>query len=191
MGQDMTPTFNQRMHQWLLRARIPASVLMAVAIVVLSHPRYESWLIGLAVIVTGELLRIWASGHIHKMAEVTRTGPYALCRHPLYLGHLLIATGFCIAGDSIMAFIVVSLSFLLIYVPTWKNEEKNLTEKFGDTYVEFMQNTPALLPRWSSKALRGNFSWEMVKKHREWNHVAGLFVASLGMIALGLWHGSW
>jgi len=185
------PTLNQRLHQWMLRARIPASVLMAVAIVVLSRPRYESWLIGIAVIVTGELLRIWASGHIHKMAEVTTSGPYALCRHPLYLGHFLIATGFCIAGDSIMAFVVVSLSFLLIYMPTWKNEEKNLIEKFGDTYSEFMQATPALLPRWSSQALSGNFSWEMVKKHREWNHVAGLLAAALGMIALGYWHGSW
>ena len=90
-----------------------------------------------------------------------------------------------------MAFVVVSLSFLLIYMPTWKNEEKNLIEKFGDTYSEFMQATPALLPRWSSQALSGNFSWEMVKKHREWNHVAGLLAAALGMIALGYWHGSW
>ncbi len=184
-------SFNQRMHQWMLRARIPASALMVVAIAVFSHPRLESWLIGFVVIVLGETLRIWASGHIHKMAEVTTTGPYALCRHPLYLGHFLIATGFCITGDSIMAFIVVSLSFLLIYMPTWKNEEKNLIEKFGDTYNRFMQTTPALLPRWSSLALSGNFSWEMVRKHREWNHVAGLLTASLGMIALGFWHGSW
>jgi protein-S-isoprenylcysteine O-methyltransferase Ste14 len=187
----MSSSFNQQMHQWLLRARIPASVLMAVAIVVLSQPRYESWLIGSVVIILGELLRIWASGHIHKMAEVTRTGPYALCRHPLYLGHFLIATGFCIIGDSITAFIIVTLFFLLIYMPTWKNEEKNLIEKFGNTYSEFMQITPALLPRWNSLALSGNFSWEMVKKHREWNHATGLFVAVLGMVALGYWHGSW
>jgi protein-S-isoprenylcysteine O-methyltransferase Ste14 len=187
----MNSNFSQHMHQWLLRARIPASILMVVAIAVFSQPRLESWLIGFVVIVLGELLRIWASGHIHKMAEVTTTGPYALCRHPLYLGHFLIATGFCIAGDSITAFIIVSLSFLLIYMPTWKNEEKNLTEKFGDTYSKFIQTTPALLPHWNSQALNGTFSWEMVKKHREWNHVAILLAAALGMVAFGYLRGSW
>jgi protein-S-isoprenylcysteine O-methyltransferase Ste14 len=185
------PTSGQRLHKLFLRARIPASILMGLAILLLAHPGRGSFITGLAVIVIGETLRIWASGHIHKMAEVTRTGPYALCRHPLYLGHLIIATGFCVIADSMLAFIVVTISFFIVYMPTWKNEEKNLTELFGDTYVDFMQATPALFPRWSAKMFDGSFSWEMVKKHREWNHVAGLLAASLGMIALGHWHGSW
>ena len=184
-------TFNQRLHRMLLRARIPASVLMAVAILVLSHPSYESWLIGGLVVIVGEALRIWASGHIHKMAEVTRTGPYALCRHPLYLGHLLIAIGFCIMGDSIAALIIILLSFLAIYMPTWKNEEHNLSEKFGDTYREYMNATPALLPRWNAAAFSGSFSWAMVKTHREWNHVAGLLAGMVFMVLLGQWHSSW
>jgi len=189
MNSDLT--FHQHMHQWLLRARIPASALMAAAIVVLSRPGYESWLTGLLVIIPGELLRIWASGHIHKMAEVTRTGPYAMCRHPLYLGHLIIATGFCIIADSMLAFIIVTISFFIIYMPTWKNEEKHLIELFGDTYIEFMRTTPALLPRWHSQLFDGSFDWEMVKKHREWNHVAALAAGALFMVALGWWQGSW
>lgn len=188
---DSEMTFNQRLHRMLLRARIPASILMAVAILALSHPSYQSWLIGCLVVVIGEALRIWASGHIHKMAEVTQTGPYALCRHPLYLGHLLIAIGFCIMGDSIAALIIILASFLLIYMPTWKNEENNLTEKFGDTYSEYMKATPALLPRWRSAAFGGSFSWAMVKAHREWNHVAGLLAGMMAMVLLGQWHGSW
>jgi protein-S-isoprenylcysteine O-methyltransferase Ste14 len=184
-------SFNQRMHQWLLRARIPASILMGLAVLLFAHPSRESFITGVAVIVIGEALRIWASGHIHKMAEVTRTGPYAMCRHPLYLGHLIIATGFCVIADSMLAFIVVTISFFVVYMPTWKNEEKNLTELFGDTYAEFMRITPALFPRWNSKVFDDSFSWEMVKKHREWNHVAGLAAGALFMVALGWWHGSW
>lgn len=189
MNSEMT--FNQRLHSLLLRARIPASVLMAIAILVLSRPSQQSWLLGNLVIMAGEALRIWASGHIHKMAEVTRTGPYALCRHPLYLGHLFIAAGFCIAGNSIPALIIILLSFLVIYMPTWKNEEKNLSDKFGDTYREYMQSTPALLPRWHAAACSGSFSWQMVKSHREWNHVAGLLAGMVLMVGLGQWHGSW
>lgn len=184
-------TSGQRLHKLFLRARIPASILMGLAILLFAHPGRVSFITGLIVIVIGETLRIWASGHIHKMAEVTQTGPYAMCRHPLYLGHLIIATGFCIIADSMLAFIVVTISFFIVYMPTWKNEEKNLTELFGNTYVDFMQATPALFPRWSSKVFDGSFSWDMVRKHREWNHVAGLVTGALFMIILGLWHGSW
>jgi len=184
-------TSAQRLHKALLLARIPASILMGVAILLLAHPTRLSWTLGLVVIVLGETLRIWASGYIHKSAEVTASGPYAMCRHPLYLGHFIIATGFCIAADSLPTFIIISISFFIIYMPTWKNEEKNLIALFGDTYAEFMASRFAILPRWNVRILSGEFSWQMVKKHREWNHVLGLAAGAVGMIALGLLHGTW
>lgn len=184
-------TSAQKLHKTFLRARIPASILMALAIIIFAKPTQSSWLIGLVVIVLGEALRIWASGHIHKMAEVTQTGPYAMCRHPLYLGHLIIASGFCIVADSMLAFIIVTISFFIVYMPTWKNEENYLTEQFGETYSDFMKVTPALLPRWSSRVFSGSFSWALVGQHREWNHVAGLLAGVVGMVILGWWHGSW
>jgi len=182
----------QRLHKLFLRARIPASILMAVAILIFAHPSRESFFTGLSVIFFGDILRIWASGHIHKSAEVTTTGPYALIRHPLYLGHLVVAIGFCVVSDSMLAFIVVMISFFIVYMPTWKNEEKNLITLFGETYENFMDNTPALIPtRWSTKVSQGSFSWDLVKQHREWNHVAALAGGVLFMIALALFHGTW
>jgi len=185
-------TFAQKMHKLLLRARIPASIMMGLAILVFAKPTQTSWLIGLAVITLGELLRIWASGHIHKSAEVTTTGPYAMIRHPLYLGHFLVAMGFCIVSDSMVAFIVVTLSFFIIYMPTWKNEENNLINLFGDTYSDFMAKTPALFPtRWNSDMFGGSFSWSLVSQHREWKHATGLLAGVVGMVLLAMWHGSW
>jgi len=183
-------TFGQRLHKTLLLARIPASILMGAAILLLAKPTTSSWILGFVVVAIGESLRIWASGHIHKSAEVTTTGPYAMCRHPLYLGHYLVATGFCITGDSMMAFIIVSISFFIIYMPTWKNEEKNLIQLFGDTYNEFMAATPALLPRWSGKVFSGSFSWALVKQHREWKHAAALLGGMVIMVIIGWWRGS-
>ena len=52
----------------------------------LAQPTPRSLLIGGAIAVAGELLRIWAAGHLEKGREVTRSGPYRLTRHPLYLG---------------------------------------------------------------------------------------------------------
>jgi len=184
-------TSSQRLHKALLRARIPASILMGAAILLLAHPTRESWMLGLVVITLGEALRIWASGYIHKSAEVTSSGPYAMCRHPLYLGHFIIATGFCITANSLLAFIVISISFFIIYMPTWKNEERNLIALFGDTYRDFMASRFAILPHWSADIFSGEFSWEMVKKHREWNHVLGLAAGAVGMIALGILHSTW
>ncbi|MDX8404817.1 MAG: methyltransferase [Mariprofundus sp.] len=184
-------TLTQRLHKALLLARIPASILMGAAILLLAYPTQQSWLMGLGVIILGEALRIWASGYIHKSAEVTSSGPYAMCRHPLYLGHFIIASGFCIAANSLPAFIIVTVSFLIIYVPTWKNEEQNLIKLFGETYVEFMASRCAILPRWNAQIFSGEFSWAMVKQHREWNHVLGLAAGAAGMIAIGVFHGTW
>ncbi len=183
-------TTGQRMHKLLLKARIPASVLMGAAILLLARPTLSSWLLGLTVVAIGESLRIWASGHIHKSAEVTTTGPYAMCRHPLYLGHLLVATGFCITGNSMVAFVIVMIAFFVIYAPTWKNEERNLINLFGDTYRNFMANTPALFPRLNGRVFSGAFSWQLVKQHREWNHLSALLGGMVIMILLGWWHGS-
>jgi protein-S-isoprenylcysteine O-methyltransferase Ste14 len=183
-------TLGRRLHRALLLARIPASILMGAAILLLAQPTISSWLLGLGVVAIGESLRIWASGHIHKSAEVTTTGPYAMCRHPLYLGHLLVAAGFCIAGASWIAFIIVGISFFVIYMPTWKNEEKNLIALFGDTYRNFLVTTPALLPRWNSRVCSGSFDWALVSQHREWKHAAALAGGMLLMIAIGLLRGT-
>jgi len=189
MNSELTLT--QRLHKLLLRARIPASILMGVAILVFAKPTQQSWLLGMAVVVLGESLRLWASGYIHKSAEVTSCGPYAMCRHPLYLGHFIIATGFCIAADSLPAYIIVAIAFFIIYVPTWKNEERFLTDTFGDTYADFKASRCAIVPRWDRQIFEGEFSWAMVKQHREWNHVWGLVAGAVGMIGLGLLQGTW
>ena len=49
---------------------------------------------GGAIATAGELLRIWAAGHIEKGREITRSGPYGFVRHPLYLGSTGIGLGF-------------------------------------------------------------------------------------------------
>ncbi len=187
----MTPeqSLGKRMHKWLLLARIPASILMALAIVVFAKPTPVSLLAGLCIVTLGESLRIWASGHIHKMAEVTQTGPYAMCRHPLYLGHFIIALGFCAASASLIAFLVVVPAFFIMYAPTWKNEERYLTTQFGEVYSDYMQTTPALLPRFNRACLSGSFDWQLVRKHREWNHITLLITGLIILAAIGFFQG--
>ena len=64
----------------------------------LARPTSRSLAIGGAMALVGEALRIWAAGHLEKGREVTRSGPYRLTRHPLYLGSAIIGVGVAIAA---------------------------------------------------------------------------------------------
>jgi hypothetical protein len=56
----------------LARARVPLGFVTAAAALVLASPTWTSWMIGGAVAAAGEVLRIWAAGHIEKGREITR-----------------------------------------------------------------------------------------------------------------------
>lgn len=58
---------------------------------------------GMALLVGGLLLRSWAAGVIEKQSVLAVTGPYALVRHPLYLGSFLIALGFAEIMEDLLA----------------------------------------------------------------------------------------
>ena len=56
-------------------------------------------------------MRLWASGHIDKGREITRSGPYQFVRHPLYLGSALLGLGFVVAANN-AAVAVLTLLYL-------------------------------------------------------------------------------
>src|SRR5262245_7484852 len=77
-----------------------AAVYALIAIYfVLARPSGATAWIGLMIAGLGEALRIWAAGHLVKNKELSRGGPYAHVRNPLYLGTLLIVAGFGVAGS--------------------------------------------------------------------------------------------
>ena len=61
-----------------------------------SQPTPVTFLLGLALVVPGEMVRFWAAGHLLKSKELVTAGPYAYTQNPLYLGRLLIYSGFCV-----------------------------------------------------------------------------------------------
>jgi len=175
----------------VLEHRITLSIAFAVPALYFIRPTTESMLYGLPFIILGEAVRIWASGHIHKMREVTQTGPYAMCRHPLYLGHFLITLGFLLAAHNIWLVPAGMAVFLLIFMPTMQREESLLSETFGDDYRQYAVEVPRFFPTWSRRALDGSFHWNLVRQHREMNNIAGLVGGIVLFIVLGMWWGSW
>jgi protein-S-isoprenylcysteine O-methyltransferase Ste14 len=82
----------------IARRRVPLGFAFGALVVLLARPTSRSLMIGGAVALVGEACRIWAAGHLEKGLEVTRSGPYRLTRHPLYMGSAIIAAGVAIAA---------------------------------------------------------------------------------------------
>ncbi len=124
-----------------------------------------------------------ASGQVKKNRELTRTGPYAYVRNPLYLGSIVIAVGFGLAARDLLVGIVIVVMFALIYLPVIRGEEEFLRTQFAE-YGSYARSVPRLLPHtlWFSQLTTG-FSRELYWRHREYNALLGA-VAMLAALAI-------
>ena len=141
----------------------------------LARPTWQTMLWSLVLVVPGVWLRAYAAGYVRKNTELTRTGPYAYTRNPLYLGSMMIAFGFAWAAASWIILVALAVLFLAIYLPTIRSEEAYLREHFAG-FDEYAKQVPRLLPRLTparSNTEAGVFSRERYLHHREYNACMG------------------
>lgn len=88
--------------------------------------------------------RIWTSAFIagHKDEELVTSGPYALCRHPLYACSVLGALGLGLTSRSVLlcAIVVVLIAALVIYAAS--GEEQFLADEFPEEFKAYLMATP-------------------------------------------------
>jgi protein-S-isoprenylcysteine O-methyltransferase Ste14 len=161
------------------RIRVPLGFVFAGVFLWLARPTWATMLASLLLVVPGVWLRAYAAGYVRKNAELTRTGPYAYTRNPLYLGSILIAFGFAVAAASWGILIVLAVLFAVIYLPTIRSEELYLREHFAG-FDEYAAKVPRLLPRLTPAAFPANenasggrFSAQQWRHHREYNALMG------------------
>jgi protein-S-isoprenylcysteine O-methyltransferase Ste14 len=162
------------------RLRVPLGFVCAAVAFWLARPTPRSLVVGMSVAAIGELIRVWAAGHIDKGREVTRSGPYRYMRHPLYSGSTIMGLGFMIAARSLPAAIVVSVYLVVALVSAARAEEAVLDARFGGEYAAYREGraTPSDRP----------FSLARVIANREYRAVIGLVVAC-GLLYLRSWFG--
>jgi protein-S-isoprenylcysteine O-methyltransferase Ste14 len=98
-----------------------------------------------------------------KAAVLNVSGPYAIVRHPLYLGNFLIFLGILFFLQVWWFALIGLLSFWLYYERIMLREEEFLRDKFERAYLDWANETPAFLPRlsgWMSPQER--FSWKTI-----------------------------
>jgi len=114
--------------------------------------------IGLILIAGGVGFRIAALGCIRKKEVLATDGVYSLCRHPLYLGSILLAYGFCVLLADFDNYLWVTAYFAVYYPVTILWEEERLAERYPDAYRQYRATTPRLLPFGAFR--KGVFAWK-------------------------------
>lgn len=174
------------------RIRVPLGfVTAALYLYELSRnaPRPIAIAWSLALVVPGLWLRGYAAGYVKKNRELTKTGPYAHVRNPLYLGSILIAGGFALALLSWPIAVVLALGFAIIYIPVIASEERFLRATFPE-FDAYCRQVPRMIPRITPARLSsavgggGAFSWPLYLKHREYNAGIGAALLYLSLLFL-------
>jgi protein-S-isoprenylcysteine O-methyltransferase Ste14 len=159
----------------LARWRVTLGFVFAAVVMWLATPNLMSLVLGATVAAIGELIRLWAAGHLEKSKEVTQSGPYRYTRHPLYLGSSLIGIGLAIvANNGVVAAIVIAYLALTL-TAAMKSEEAHLREKFGDAYDAYAEKRAPRVER--------VFSWQRAIHNREHHTIAGLVSGLLVLAA--------
>ncbi|MDZ7337634.1 MAG: isoprenylcysteine carboxylmethyltransferase family protein [candidate division KSB1 bacterium] len=172
-------------------------VPLLIAALILAKPSLTTFLVGLAVALVGEAIRLWG---VLYAGSATRTtgrvgadrlvtdGPYAYVRNPLYVGNFLLSLGILLMAWPWMPWMLLVLVglFALQYGSIVREEEHFLRAKFGAEYDEYCRHVRRWLP-----SLRGFSNTEpshpVLRKalRSERNSLRALLIVTL--LILGRW----
>ena len=161
---------------------IPAAALFP------SYP--AAAIIGLAVALTGQMIRMGTIGLVYIIRggskrrifarSLVTTGIFGHCRNPLYVGNILIMTGMFIMADTVVALIAVPI-VVFFYMAIVAAEENYLRGQYPDEYAEFEKKSNRWIPRLSGLGETFGsmaFTWQRVIR-KEYNTT---FVWMLGAV---------
>jgi protein-S-isoprenylcysteine O-methyltransferase Ste14 len=165
----------------LARRRVALGFLCGVVTLVFAQPTMRSIVVGMSIAVAGELLRIWAAGHLNKSREVTASGPYRWIGHPLYLGSSIMGAGLAVAGANILVAGLIALYLAVTLTAAMRSEEAFLQRTFGDGYDRYR--------RGEAQPAKG-FEFAQAIANREYRAVIGLLIVTLLLIWKATYNGS-
>ena len=141
---------------------------------------------GAIMAIAGSLIRSWSAGVIHKNDKLATSGPYALSRHPLYLGSLTMAVGFLILVNEPLNFVALGILVLLVYVPKIRAEEALLSDLYPEAWVMYKRTTGILFPKSIPTDVRIPWSRQQWTKNRE-HHGFILMVMLMAVLTWAAW----
>lgn len=158
------PDTVSRLGGWLFRQRTSLPLPVIAALLVLRPPPTgpSAWPLlapaGALIVMAGELLRLWGVHHIgvisrtrsDRLGPLIDSGPFAHVRNPLYLGNLLIWSGFAVSARLLWLVPIVLVVIGLAYHAIVRWEERLLETRIGESYRRYTQRVPRWIPRLSA-----------------------------------------
>ena len=142
-------------------------------------PRFPQVLLGLPLIVLGLVIRAWCAGYLAKNTELCTAGPYAYCRHPMYLANFVVVVGIVLAGNNFYMTVVAMIATIVVQGFAIRREDALLHYLFGEEYTRYCRHTPCVLP-WPprSAVAQGNsrFTWLLAKYNGIGEQAAGVLL---------------
>ena len=163
--------------------RQAVGLLLVAVCAYFAKPDIGTVVIGLAMAIVGQVFRIYAAGFIFKNKQLASTGPYALVRHPLYLGNFLILIGFTLAAANLYVAIGVVVFFVIWYPAAIAYEDSKLENIFEEEWREWSKNIRAIIPgrfRWSDLKADGWDTYQSLIRNGE-------LPISLYLLSCGIW----
>ena len=134
---------------------VAANLAYAVPQAAIGGPRVLVKLAGIALIVGGELFRLYAIRSLGRYftfvvalqpgQQVVDRGPYRLIRHPSYTGALVTVFGLCLAMANWLSLLGI-VPVIPGYLYRIRVEEEALVAGLGDEYRAYQRRTKRIIP---------------------------------------------
>jgi protein-S-isoprenylcysteine O-methyltransferase Ste14 len=76
-----------------------------------------------------------------KTTTVVDSGPYAIVRHPIYVGWGVMVLALMLISQYWVVAVCGALAMPLVYIDIWREDRDNM-EKFGEDYVRYQKKVP-------------------------------------------------
>ena len=106
------------------------------------------FIIGIFLVGIATIGRVWSSLYIsgYKSKTLLTSGPYSMCRNPLYFFSFIGSLGIGLSTETITITVLLMIGFVIYYPYVMKREYKRLISLHGDKYREYCEKTPVFLP---------------------------------------------
>ena len=193
-------TFASRIGGWLFRQRSWLPLPLVFALLLIPPPESSPassaatlWVSGLAIVALGEGIRLWAVHHIgaisrtrsDRLGPLVASGPFGYVRNPLYIGNILLWTGFSISARLLWLTPIIVVLLALEYHAIVRWEEELLATRIGQPYVDYVAGVPRWLPSFRTRRMSEGtavFSW----KQTLFSERGTLIAVVLGVLLLWL-----
>jgi hypothetical protein len=115
-----------------------------------AHPLIEKtlFIMGITLAGFGAAGRAWATSYISglKQKQLVQSGPYSICRNPLYFFSTILGIGFGFCTETLTTPLLIAFALAVLYHYQINREEARLSDLFGYEYATYVATVPRFFP---------------------------------------------